>query len=237
MRSVKCLFSSRDDLLSSARWRPMLLNTARMRIVARRTPHLNKASGLDATKWWKNDCSLLRSSETTSGGMCSLFSRRKSCRSKVIDTPWQTFILAAIRDKKKPSRSAFPDHNFHCYLGGGSSINHSPFTEVFKDFPTAGYLTRSLHSLNTSQLQGAMMRRKYDCLLETKTFASLDLHSTWMWYLTLPAKCWMTNVPSAFEEVTRNGSSWCSCFNLSNRVSAVAQGSLKIGKEKWLNHY
>lgn len=96
--SVTSPSSCQGHLLSSARWRPMLLNTARMRIMARRTPHLNRASGLEATRWWKNDCLLVRRSDTTSGCMCSLFSCWKSCRSKRIDIRLETFFLA---DRKR----------------------------------------------------------------------------------------------------------------------------------------
>lgn len=154
--SVTSPSSCQGHLLSSARWRPMLLNTARMRIMARRTPHLNRASGLEATRWWKNDCLLLRRSDTTSGCMCSLFSCWKSCRSKRIDIRLETFFLA---DRKRRRRTCCTAHFLitlfsDVWRGGGSSINHSLFTEVFKDFPRAAYLTRPLQPLTTWQLQG-----------------------------------------------------------------------------------
>lgn len=73
---------NRRHVLGWARWRPIILNTARMRMVARRTPHLNRASGLDATRWCTNASSLLRRSDTTSGRMCSVFLSLKSFTTK-----------------------------------------------------------------------------------------------------------------------------------------------------------
>lgn len=141
-----------------------------------------------------------------------------------------TFI--PTREKDNRSRFTFFRQQLSLTSGGGSSINHSLFTEVFKDFPTGAYLTRSPSPLTPEQLQGAMTRRKISRLFVTETFASWELHPTSAWYLTAPAKCWMTNVRSASEEVMKNGLSWCSCFNLSNRVLSVAWGSLKIPEKR-----
>lgn len=83
--------SPASDPPESARVRPRLLNTERMRMVARRTPHRNKASGLDATRWCRKDRSLLRRSETTSGRMCSTLFCTKSYRQEPTKD-WSTFV-------------------------------------------------------------------------------------------------------------------------------------------------
>lgn len=78
---------------------------------------------------------------------------------------------------------------------------------------------------------------KHYLLCRIKMFAVWEIYSTLIWYLTLPAKCWMTKVSSVFEEGTKNGLSWCCCFNLSNRVSSVAWGRLTTHKEISTNQH
>ena len=105
----------RGNLLISARRRPKLLKTVRIRMVARRTPHLNNASGLDATKWCRNARPLLRVSDTTSGRICSVFFSRKSWgRRRTMIGMLHTFIVSVIPQKGNPWSSTFITciHNF-----------------------------------------------------------------------------------------------------------------------------
>lgn len=180
-------------------------------MVARRTPHLNSASGLDATKWCKNARSLLRRSDTTSGRMCSAFFCRKSWRTR------RTTINMLHTFTHTEGATVFS--------GEGSALIVHLF-RMFKDFPTAVSVTLTVIRVN-------LLKFKWKNLidfLEKRCFHRGGLYSTLIWYLTLPAKCWMTKVSSVFEEGTKNGLSRCCCFNLSNRVSSVASGMLEIHK-------
>lgn len=95
-------------LPNSACLRPMLLNTVRMRMVARRTPHRNRASGLDATRWCTNASSLLRRSEMTSGHMCSVFFSRKPWKmSKIRFHVLHPFIPAPHTERGNLQHSTF----------------------------------------------------------------------------------------------------------------------------------
>lgn len=84
-----------------------------------------------------------------------------------------------------------------------------------------------VHSLNIKHSWG-------NCNLHCRiwTTAVREQYSTLMWYSTLPAKCRMAKVGSAFEDGTKSGLSWCCCFSLSNRVSSVASGRLKKYRER-----
>ena len=53
---------------------------------------------------------------------------------------------------------------------------------------------------------------------------------TLIWYLTFPAKCWMTKAGSLTGVETKYLFPWCCCLNLANNVSSVAWG--KLGEEE-----
>lgn len=140
------------NLLSSARLRPMILNAAMMRIVALRTPHLKRASGLDATKWCKKECSLLRRSDTASGRMCSTFFWQKSWKKKnnhFHPASWfeSTFTLADhIQDRS--FSPLYLELTAHRLCRRRAALIISSFAEIVKDFPTVAYQRRSWKTLN-----------------------------------------------------------------------------------------
>lgn len=104
-------------------------------MVARRTPHLNSASGLDATKWCKNARSLLRRSDTTSGRMCSAFFCRKSWRTR------RTTINMLHTFSHTEGATVFS--------GEGSALIVHLF-RMFKDFPTAVSVTLTVIYWNSN---------------------------------------------------------------------------------------
>lgn len=236
-----------SDLLSSARLRPMFLNTVRMRKVARRTPHLKSASGLDATKWCKNARSLHRRSDTTSRGMCSVFFFRISWRRRImIDLLYTAYFYSCWslpEGEWVALCSCIYDFQLHStaivLLGEGASLIIHLVHWDFQGFSHNGLSNKATADPQSvtegEQNDKYLLNFKYKIIIfllrRIKIFLNREIYSTLIWYLTIPAKCWMTNVRSVFEEVAKNGLSRCCCFNLPNRVSSVPWGKLKIHKE------
>lgn len=59
-----------------------------------------------------------------------------------------------------------------------------------------------------------------------------EFYSTLMWYLTLPAKCWITKVGSVCGDGLKYGLSWCCFFIFTSRLLSVASVRLKKHSEK-----